>query len=123
MKLGYAFTPDFTGHVGFDGERVNIYNPHVPTPPQLEEALGHNDRYGFDVGVAHDTRDSPFLPTQGHLLSLDFEQVVGSFIYPRFNAEAQQYFLLHQRADQSGRHTLGIGGTLGVTGVEYADLR
>ncbi len=116
LKLGYAFTPDFTGHVGFDGERVNIYNPHVPTPPQLEEALGQNDRYGFDVGVAHDTRDSPFLPTQGHLLSLDFEEVVGTFVYPRFNAEAQQYFLLHQRADQSGRHTLGIGGTLGITG-------
>jgi outer membrane protein insertion porin family len=116
VRLSYLFTPDFSGHVGFDGERVDIYNPHKPTPPELERALGQNDRYGFSVGVAHDTRDSPFLPTQGHLLSADFEQVVGTFEYPRLNLEGRQYFLLHQRADGSGRHTLGIGGDLGITG-------
>jgi outer membrane protein insertion porin family len=118
VKLGYAFTPDFTGRIGFDGQRVDIYNPHKPTPIELAEAVGQNDRYGFSVGVAHDTRDSPFLPTQGHLLSVDFEQVVGTFIYPRVNVAARQYFLLRQRADQSGRHTLGIGADFGVTGSD-----
>jgi outer membrane protein insertion porin family len=137
LGLGYAFTPDLTGRIGFDGERVNIYNPHktvsepnpnynpadpnspptilVPTP-ELERVLGQNDRYGFSVGLSHDTRDSPFLPTQGHLISANFEEVVGTFVYPRFDLEARQYFLLHQRADGSGRHVLGIGGEIGITG-------
>ena len=114
--MGYLFTPDFSGHVGFDGERVDIYNPHVPTPPELARAVGSNDRYDFNVGVAQDTRDSPFLPTQGHLISVDFDEVVGTFQYPRVTLEGRQYFLLHQRADGSGRHTIGVGGTVGVTG-------
>jgi outer membrane protein insertion porin family len=127
VKLGYLFTPDFSGHVGFDGERVNIYNPHrtVPNPtppppllvtPELARALGQNDRYDFNVGAALDTRDSPFLPTQGHLVSVDFDEVVGTFQYPRVTVEGRQYFLLRQRADQSGRHVLAIGGVVGVTG-------
>ncbi len=127
VKLGYLFTPDFSGHVGFDGERVNIYNPHLtvtnPTPPpplvatpELARAVGQNDRYDFNVGVALDTRDSPFLPTQGHLLSVDFDEVVGTFQYPRVVVEGRQYFLLRQRADQSGRHVIAVGGVVGVTG-------
>ncbi len=116
VKLGYAFTPDFTARVGFDGERVDIYDPHMPTPIDLAEAVGQNDRYGFSVGLSHDTRDSPFLPTQGHLLSVDFEQVVGTFNYPRVIVAGRQYFILRQRADDSGRHVLGIGGDFGVTG-------
>ncbi len=116
VKLGYLFTPDFSGHVGFDGERVDIYNPHVPTPPELQRTLGRNDRYDFNVGVALDTRDSPFLPTQGHLVSVDFDEVIGTFIYPRVVVEGRQYFLLRQRADGSGRHVIGVGGVVGVTG-------
>ncbi len=120
--MGYAFTPDFKGTVGFRGERVEVYNP-IPTnpagqPPELKAALGDNDLYGFSVGASHDTRDSPFLPTQGHLISTTFEEVVGSFQYPRVDVQAQQYFLLHQRADGSGRHVIGIGGQLDVSGSD-----
>lgn len=121
-SLGYAFSPDLKGQIGFRGEQVQIYNP-VPSDPtqqpqQLKDVLGHNDLYGFSVGVSHDTRDSPFLPTQGHLVSTTFEEVVGSFQYPRVDLQAQQYFLLHQRADGSGRHVLGLGGQLDVTGSD-----
>ncbi len=28
--------------------------------------------------LTHDTRDSTFLPTEGHLLSMSFEQVLGT---------------------------------------------
>ena len=114
--LSYAFTPDLRGSVAFDGERVTIYDPHNPAPPQLVAAEGQNDRYGFSVGLQQDTRDSPFLPTQGHLATVNFEQVVGTFDYPHVEIEGRQYFLLHARADGSGAHTLGIGGIFGVTG-------
>jgi outer membrane protein insertion porin family len=114
--LGYMFTPDLTGRIGFDGERVTIFDPHKPTPQILQEAVGQNDRYGFSVGLAHDTRDSPFLPTQGHLLSWNFEEVVGTFIYPHTEIEARQYFKLRERADGSGRHVLAIGTLVGFAG-------
>ena len=113
--LSYAFTPDLRGSIGFDGERVTVYNPHTPTPPLLDDVHGPNDRYGFSVGLQQDTRDSPFLPTQGHLITFNFEQVVGTFDYPHGEVEGRQYFLLHERADGSGRHTLGIGGIFGIT--------
>lgn len=118
VGLGYAFTPDLTGRVAFRGEKVTISNPHTPTPPELAEVVGGNDLFGFSVGGSHDTRDSPFLPTQGHLLSADFEEVTGTFVYPRFTMEGRQYFLLRQRADGSGRHVLGVGGEFGFSGVD-----
>jgi outer membrane protein insertion porin family len=121
-SLGYAFTPDFKGTVGFRGEQVQVYNP-IPSnptaqPPELKAALGSNDLYGFSLGASHDTRDSPFLPTQGHLISTTFEEVVGSFQYPRVDVQGQQYFLLHQRADGSGRHVIGLGGQFDVSGSD-----
>ena len=118
VKLGYAFTPDFTGRIGFDGQRVDIYNPHKPTPIELAEAVGQNDRYGFSVGTAHDTRDSPFLPTQGHLLSVDFEQVVGTFIYPRVNVAARQYFLLRNGPTNQAGTRWALALDFGVTGSD-----
>ncbi|MEZ6146337.1 MAG: hypothetical protein R3B91_13170 [Planctomycetaceae bacterium] len=33
--------------------------------------------------LAHDTRDSSFLPTQGHMVELAYEQGFGDFNYPR----------------------------------------
>jgi outer membrane protein insertion porin family len=117
-SLGYAFTPDLKGTVGFRGEQVQIYNAVASPPPQLQEVLGNNALYGFSLGMSHDTRDSPFLPTQGHLVSATFEEVIGSFQYPRVDLQGQQYFLLHQRADQSGRHVIGIGAQLDVSGSD-----
>ncbi len=116
VGLGYLVTPDLSVRTSFRGERVTIFNPSTLAVPQLAEVVGNNDLYGFGVGTSHDTRDSPFLPTQGHLLSADFEQVVGTFEYPRVILEGRQYFLLRQRADGSGRHTLSVGGVFGVSG-------
>jgi outer membrane protein insertion porin family len=84
--------------------------------PDIVDMLGTNSVYGFSAGLVHDTRDSPFLPTQGHLATLEFEQVIGTFVYPRGIAEARQYFLLNERPDGSGRHVLSIGSVLGFSG-------
>jgi outer membrane protein insertion porin family len=118
IGLGLALTPDFSVRTGFRGESVDIYNPHVPTPPELTRVLGQNGIYGFSVGASHDTRDSPFIPTQGHLLSTEFEEVIGSFQYPRLDLQARQYWLVRQRPDGSGRHVFSLGGELGVTGSD-----
>lgn len=120
VGLGYqfVFAPDFSVNAGFRGENVDIFNPRVPGVPDIDKMLGTNSVYGFSAGLIHDTRDSPFLPTQGHLATVEFEQVIGTFIYPRGVFEARQYFLLNQRADGSGRHVLSAGTILGFSGPD-----
>ena len=118
--LGYQFPfrPDMSVTTGLRLEEVEISEPRVPTPPELLEVLGHNTVVGLRVGLMHDTRDSPFLPTEGFMTNYEFEQVMGSFTYPRFTAEASRYFTLHQRPDGSGRHVFKIGGEFGITGED-----
>ena len=125
VGLGYqfVFAPDLSVNTGFRGESVDIFNPRVQGIPDIQGngtnnpgMLGKNSVYGFSGGIIHDTRDSPFLPTQGHLATFEFEQVIGTFIYPRGVFEARQYWLLNQRPDGSGRHVLSLGSILGFSG-------
>jgi len=117
VGLGYqfAFAPDLSVNAGFRGESVDVYNPRVYAPA-IQNMLGTNSVYGFSSGIIHDTRDSPFMPTQGHLATFEFEQVIGTFVYPRGILEGRQYFLLNERPDGSGRHVLSVGSVLGMTG-------
>ncbi|MFM7035097.1 MAG: BamA/TamA family outer membrane protein [Planctomycetia bacterium] len=119
VGLGYqfAFAPDLSVNAGFRGENVNVYNPRV-LAPAIVNMLGSNAVYGFSGGIIHDTRDSPFLPTQGHLATFEFEQVIGTFQYPRGILEGRQYFLMNERPDGSGRHVLSLGSVLGMSGPD-----
>jgi outer membrane protein insertion porin family len=119
VGLGYqfAFAPDLSVNAGFRGESVDVFNPRV-LAPDIVNMLGTNSVYGFSGGIIHDTRDSPFLPTQGHLLTFEFEQVIGTFVYPRGILEGRQYFLLNERPDGSGRHVLSVGSVLGMSGPD-----
>ena len=118
VGLGYqfVFAPNLSVNAGFRGESVDVYNPRV-LAPDIVRMLGTNAVYGFSGGLIHDTRDSPFLPTQGHLVTFEFEQVIGTFDYPRGILEGRQYFLLNERPDGSGRHTLAVGSLLGISGA------
>ena len=120
VGLGYqfAFAPDLSVNAGFRGESVDVFDPRVPGVPEVDNMLGVNAVYGFSAGIIHDTRDSPFMPTQGHLLTFEFEQVIGTFVYPRGVLEGRQYWLLNQRPDGSGRHVLSFGSVLGMTGPD-----
>lgn len=119
VGLGYqfAFAPDLSVNAGFRGESVDVFDPRVQAPA-IDDMLGTNSVYGFSGGIIHDTRDSPFLPTQGHLMTFEFEQVIGTFVYPRGVLEARQYFLLNERPDGSGRHVLSVGSVLGMSGPD-----
>ncbi len=119
VGLGYqfAFAPDLSVNAGFRGENVDIFQPRV-LAPDIVNMLGTNSVYGFSGGIIHDTRDSPFLPTQGHLATFEFEQVIGTFQYPRGVLEGRQYFLVNERPDGSGRHVLAIGSVLGMSGPD-----
>ena len=118
ITLGYQFRPDLTGSISYRGESVDVHDPISPTPAELTEVLGKNQIHGFRVQLSHDTRDSAFLATEGHLIELSLEQVVGTFTYPRAEVDLRRYFLLRERPDGSGRHVLSLSGRAAYTGSD-----
>ena len=118
LALGYRLTPDLSLSVAGRGENVNIHDPRVIGVPELDEALGDNELYSGRVTLSHDTRDVPFSPTEGHLIQLSYEQVFGSYDYPRGEVDYRQYFLVRERPDGSGRHTLAYSVRVGLSGSQ-----
>lgn len=116
VALGYQFTHDLSGSLAYRGSKVTLYNPSTNGVPALDEALGTSALHGFQIGLTHDTRDNRFLATEGHLIEATFEQVIGTYQYPRAELEMRQYFLLRQHPDGSGRHVVSVGGRVGYTG-------
>lgn len=116
VSLGYQLAPDLTASAALRSENVNISRPTEPTPPELSAVLGNNNLNTARFQLVHDTRDAPFLPSQGHRLSFAYEQAFGQFSYPRGEFEGSQYFLLRERPDGSGRQTLALISLLGFTG-------
>lgn len=104
-------------------ESVNLSNPTKdpsdplnPIAPLLDASLGNSFLSTGRIAMAHDTRDSQFLPSEGHYVVLGYEQAFGEFTYPRFDAEAHQYFTTYSRPDGEGRHILSLGLQAAWTG-------
>ncbi|REK17206.1 MAG: hypothetical protein DWQ37_06990 [Planctomycetota bacterium] len=120
VTLGYQFTPDFSGSLGLRAEDVLLpassFNPEGV--PDLDEAAGRTQLYSARGSLAHDTRDSTFLPTEGHYITTTFEYFEGTFQYPWFALNFQQHWLLRQRPDGTGRHTLSYYNQLGFAGSD-----
>ncbi|MEM1303532.1 MAG: POTRA domain-containing protein, partial [Planctomycetota bacterium] len=107
LALGYQWVEnDLSASLTYRGEKVDITDAPVGIP-DLDEVVGQsNSLHGFGVRIANDTRNNPFLATEGHFVELTLEQVIGSFDYPRAIIDARKYFLLTERPDHSGRHVL-----------------
>jgi len=117
MALGYRLTPDLSVSASLRAENVQITDPRVAIP-QLTDVLGDNGLYSGRLTLTHDTRDIPFAPTEGHLIEIGAEQAFGTFSFPRADLDLRQYFLVRERPDGSGRHTLGFMFRLGFTGTD-----
>ena len=119
VGLGYQWTDnDLSAQLTYRGENVEVSGVSVGDAdlPELAEVIGDNTLHGFGVRVVNDTRDNPFLATEGYFLSTTLEGVVGSFDYPRAEFEGRSYYLLRERPDHTGRHVLVLQTRLGFTG-------
>lgn len=118
VALGYQFVPDLSGTLTYRGENVKVFNPIVPPGviPELDEVVGASTLHGFRAGLALDKRDNTFLATEGYLFDIGFEQVIGTFSYPRADLDFRKYFLLRQHPDGSGRHVLSLSSRMAITG-------
>ncbi|MFM2093941.1 MAG: hypothetical protein RIS70_1065 [Planctomycetota bacterium] len=116
--LGYRLTSDLSLSGSLRLEDVVISNPRVVGVPELDSAVGDHGLYGAKVTLVHDTRDIPFFPTEGHYIELSYEQVFGSYDYPRGEIDYRKYYLIRERPDGSGRHTLGFSFRVGASGSQ-----
>ncbi len=118
LGLGYQFPtmPNLTTGVSLRMEGVNIYDPKTPVAPDVQKVLGDTSLYTFRWNLAHDTRDSTFLATQGHYIDFAYEQGFGEFDFPRATIDARQYFMLRERPDHSGRQVMTLSTSLGFAG-------
>src|SRR3972149_10790076 len=78
----------------------------------------HQDLRPGHAPPATPARVSAFFAPPGHYAELSFEQVVGSFSYPRAMLDIRQYGLITERPDHSGRHVLSFSTQLGFTGQD-----
>jgi outer membrane protein insertion porin family len=118
VALGYDITPDLSVSTELRGEDVKVFSPRVRGVDALEQVLGSNDLYTARFRLAHNTRDSPFIPTEGHLLELIYDQVFGEFDFPRGQVNYSKYFLVRERADGTGRHTFTSAIRTGFAGTD-----
>lgn len=118
IEYGYRLTPDLSATLALRAENVDIHDPRVTGVPPLDDAVGNHDLFGARFSLTHDTRDNAFTPSSGYYAQASFEQVFGSFDYPQGEIDLRRYFLLNERADGSGRHTLGASFKVGVSGSQ-----
>ena len=116
--LGYRLSPDLSLSIGLRAENVQIDDPRVATSAQLNDALGDTDLYLGTVSLISDTRDHPFLPSEGRYLGLTYSQGFGQVDFPRLEIDYRRYFKLYERPDTSGRHTLSVGTKVGFSGSD-----
>ena len=117
IALGYQLSPDLSMSLAYRGAKINVLDAIDPTLPEFSGIIGRNlALHGFQLAMTRDKRDSAFMATEGHLLEVTLEQVLGSFSYPRAEIDFRKYFMLHERPDRSGRHVLSLGARAGYTG-------
>jgi len=116
VRVGHQFSPTLSGVVTGRAENVQILNPSIPTPAQVTAVLGNSFLSTVRGSLIHDTRDSSFLPGSGHYVSLDYEQGIADFVYPKATVEAKQYFLVRERPDGGNRHVISVNATVGWMG-------
>jgi outer membrane protein insertion porin family len=118
VSLGYQFDKwwSFTTSVRLESVELRRFANNVPLAI-VNAVAGQNFLSTVRTALAHDTRDSAFLPGDGHFLEAAVEQGFGDFTYPRFELQGAQYFTVFERADGGGRHILSFRGEYDWSGT------
>jgi outer membrane protein insertion porin family len=89
-------------------EGVDVFQVSPFATPAITNNAGRSTLVGFRTGLVRDSRDSYLRPTQGSVLDLSFEQVLGTYTYPLASAEFSKFWTAWSRRDGSGKHVLSF---------------
>ena len=116
LRFGRQWTPRFSTTVNAGAYNIKIHNPRVSYVPDINEVLGRNSQFLIGLNGCYDTRNHPYLPSEGYVIDGGAEYIFGSYRYPRVSIDGRAYFTVHRRVDGSGRMVLGLRSAAGWTG-------
>jgi outer membrane protein insertion porin family len=112
ISFGKLWTPDFSTRLILGGQDVKIHRERIY--PALAYH-GKHPMYTIGLEASHNTRDSEYMPTEGHLLTGSIEQVLGDYQFLRGGIDFRKYFMLRERPDRSGRWVLGLRSSVDIS--------
>ena len=115
ITFGKLWTQDIQTRLSLGGQSVKIYRPAPVAELYDVAARGKFPMYNIGLSATYNTRDSEYMPTEGHMVSVGIEQILGEYQFLRGNIDVRKYFMLHERPDRSGRWVLGLRSSLEVT--------
>jgi outer membrane protein insertion porin family len=118
ISIGRLLSRYWSGGVSLRGENVEIRDFRTPAPTLVTDVEGDNFLSTAQFTLTYDTRDSPFLPSEGHMVEASYEQGFGEFNYPRVDLQGVQYFTIYERPDGFGKHILQFRGQATWTGED-----
>lgn len=118
LRFGRQWTPRFSTTFNAGAYNIKIHNPRVTFVPDINEVLGNNSQFLLGLNGCYDTRNHPYLPSEGSVIDGGAEYILGSYHYPRLSVDGRTYFTIHRRIDGSGRMVLGLRSAAGWTGDE-----
>ncbi len=118
ISIGRLLNRYWSAGVAVRLESVDMGNFPAAAPQILKSTAGRSFLSTVQGTLTYDTRDSAFLPTEGHFLELAYEQAFGEYTYPRVELTGSQFFTVWQRPDGFGKHILQFRGQAGWTGDE-----
>ncbi len=111
-RFGQYWTASATSRI----EQVGVFNVPTYAPNDILQAQGENFLLGLRAGLTRDSRDSFLRPTEGSIVDMSFEQVLGDQSFPLFTFDVNKYLTVYERADGTGRHVLAMHSQVGLAG-------
>ncbi len=85
-------------------ENVMVDHLSYDAPQEIRDVAGDNLLFGVRVGTGQTKVDDIYLPSQGHVFRVGYEQMMGDFTFGILNSSYVRYFSLYE--DILERHTV-----------------
>lgn len=115
ITLGKRITREISVNGAVRLENVDISNIRNVSPQDLIDVEGDNFLTSARLGVAYDTRDSAYFPSEGEFLEISGEQALAEDQFTKVEGSASKYFTVFSRPDGEGRHIFTMRGQVGWT--------
>jgi outer membrane protein assembly complex protein YaeT len=103
-RLDPNWSVNFTERI----EQVGISQIPLGAPPEIADFQGHSNIFGQRLSVTYDARDNILRPTNGEMIDIGAEEVLGSYQFPIVTGEFKKFFTTFQRKDGSGKQVLAF---------------
>jgi len=94
-------------------ENVTVEDLDYDAPQAIRDVTGDNMLYGVRLGTGQTKVDDIYLPTEGHVFRVGYEQVMGDYTFGVLNSSYVRYYSLYE--DILERHTVFAAKVQGGT--------